>query len=298
MNTPEQEIEALLRAAPAPKPPGGLRESLVGQIQLRNSQENPGMPRLARPSGNWFQRWWPALAPAAVSLACAAVLTGQQMQLNTIQQTLRSLPQPAATAPAAPSASAPNATSINEDAEIARLTELVARLKAEIAPLEQLRLENETLRRQLNAPAANALTPEELQAIANAQERAMRIQCVNNLKQLGLAVKVWALDNSNAYPAEVIWMTNEMGSPKILACPADKAHQAAADWSSYTPANCSYEYLGGTEEEPDRVMFRCPIHGSVGLCDGSVQMGVAKTHPEWFVQRDGKLFMQVPAQNP
>jgi len=37
-------------------------------------------------------------------------------------------------------------------------------------------------------------------------------------------------------------------------------------------------------------MFRCPIHGSVCLLDGSVQMEVAKKHPEQIVQRDGKLY--------
>jgi len=56
----------------------------------------------------------------------------------------------------------------------------------------------------------------------------------------------------------------------------------------------SYEFLAasGTDTEPQRVMFRCPIHGNVTLCDGSVQRGIAKTHPERFIERDGKLFLQ------
>ena len=48
--------------------------------------------------------------------------------------------------------------------------------------------------------------------------------------------------------------------------------------------------MGGAIPEPDRVLLRCPIHGSIGLADGSVQMGVAKAHPECLVQRDGKLY--------
>jgi hypothetical protein len=89
-------------------------------------------------------------------------------------------------------------------------------------------------------------------------------------------------------------MTNEMSTPKILFCPADTGRQAAANWSTFASGNCSYEYLAPSapDTEPTRVMFRCPIHGSLGLCDGSVQMGVGKTHPEWVIQRDGKLYFQ------
>jgi len=74
------------------------------------------------------------------------------------------------------------------------------------------------------------------------------------------------------------------------------ARQPAADASSFTAANCSYEYLApvAPETEPQRILFRCPIHGNLGLIDGSVQTGVAKNHPNWIVQRDGKLFMEAP----
>src|ERR1019366_909837 len=98
--------------------------------------------------------------------------------------------------------------------------------------------------------------------------------------------------NVDLTPPDIISMTNEMGSPKILCCPSDKGRQAAKNWGSYTAANCSYEYLAPTapETEPTRVMFRCPIHGNVGLIDGSVQGGIAKARPDLIVQRDGKLY--------
>src|SRR5581483_11925752 len=98
------------------------------------------------------------------------------------------------------------------------------------------------------------------------------------------------------YPPDIVCMSNELNTPVILVCPADPAHQAARDFTSFTPgANCSYEtFLAppGSDTEPTRVFSRCPIHGNVGLYDGSVQMGAAKTHPEWFVQRDGKLYFE------
>jgi hypothetical protein len=43
-------------------------------------------------------------------------------------------------------------------------------------------------------------------------------------------------------------------------------------------------------------MFRCPIHGTVGIGDGSVHRGVALEHPERLVTRDGKLYYDLNQQ--
>lgn len=75
-----------------------------------------------------------------------------------------------------------------------------------------------------------------------------RIDCVNNLKQVGLAYRIWAGDNNDKYPMEVsvtqggtmellntpdAWktfqlMSNELSTPKILACPDALAYDLAA----------------------------------------------------------------------
>src|SRR3989440_11266402 len=39
-----------------------------------------------------------------------------------------------------------------------------------------------------------------LPALARAKARAQRINCVNNLKQIGLSFRTWALDNQDRYP--------------------------------------------------------------------------------------------------
>jgi hypothetical protein len=99
------------------------------------------------------------------------------------------------------------------------------------------------------------------------------------------------------YPPDVVCMSNEMSTTKILVCPGDHNRQQAVDFGSFTMVNCSYEFFlspQGSDADPTRVLTRCPVHGTIGLYDGSVQMGVAKDHPEWLIQRDGKLYFEPP----
>jgi len=113
-------------------------------------------------------------------------------------------------------------------------------------------------------------------------------------------MRTWAIRNGDMAPPDILSMANELNTPKILTCPGDRAREAAEDWASYTPANCSYEYLVPSvrrvDAEPDRVAFRCPIHGNVSLCDTSAQSGIAKEHPERLVQRNGKLYLTEPSE--
>jgi hypothetical protein len=300
MNT--SDIENVLRQAPRPLPPAGLKERLEAEAPAGRRDSGTSTSRVGRGSGSWLARWWPALAPAAASLACAAVLTVQQKEIRDLKAALQAAPpavpvqelRPAEADQSSPPAKDPAESPVSEETEIARLKALEAKLTVEISRLEKMAIENENLRKQLASGASATLTPEETRMLEVAREKAMSIQCVNNLKQLGLAARIWAVDHGDTTPASLLQMTNEMSTPKILFCPADTGRQAAANWSSFTAANCSYDYLAPSapETEPSRVMFRCPIHGSLGLCDGSVQMGVAKTHPEWLIQRDGKLYLQ------
>src|SRR5271167_2060370 len=40
-----------------------------------------------------------------------------------------------------------------------------------------------------------------LPALARAKQKAQRISCVNNLKQVGLAYRIWSNDNGDRFPA-------------------------------------------------------------------------------------------------
>ena len=296
MNSSEHEIESALRGAPQPKAPAGLEQKLIAQIPKSSAARQGTFAR-----AGWLQRWWPALGPAALSLACAAVITSQQIKISDIQHQVEGLSQPAASASVsnAPTGDPNDNSSLQaadpEQAEIQRLKQVVANLSQEIGRLEQMKGENDRLRAQLaNSFAAN-LTPQEKENLQKIKERADSINCINNLKQIGLALRVWSLDNEDAYPPNFLVTSNELSTPKILVCPSDTAHQAAPDFRNFGPANCSYEYFAPLLNdkpgyEPMRVMLRCPVHGHIGLSDGSVQSFVAKTHPEQLVQRDGKLW--------
>jgi len=91
-------------------------------------------------------------------------------------------------------------------------------------------------------------------------------------------------------------MPNELSTPKILICPADTNRVVARGWEGFSAVNCSYEYLTpgvtNAERDPERVLSRCPIHGHVGLCDGSVQAELARKHPDWLKEREGKLYLE------
>jgi len=89
-----------------------------------------------------------------------------------------------------------------------------------------------------------------LPALARAKAKAQRISCTNNLKQVGLAFRTWAIDNDGNNPMNIAGggttlaandaggasgvcaganylyqvfrcMSNELSTPKILYCPAE-----------------------------------------------------------------------------
>jgi hypothetical protein len=122
------------------------------------------------------------------------------------------------------------------------------------------------------APTAAILLP----ALAKAKSKAQQINCVNNLKQIGLAARIYSGDNKETFPPNFLSMSNELNTPRILVCPADSQHTPANSWADFDPRrNVTYEYLkpGIAENQAmGQVIFRCPIHNNVGMGDGSVQM--------------------------
>lgn len=95
-----------------------------------------------------------------------------------------------------------------------------------------------------------------------------QIGCLNNLKQVGLAYRMWGGDNGERFPAQVstkdggtlelvtngfafpdfVVMSNELGTPKIVFCPDDKERSCAPDFGRLTSdANVSYFTAPGAD---------------------------------------------------
>jgi len=109
-----------------------------------------------------------------------------------------------------------------------------------------------------------------LPALAAAKRKAQRISCVNDLKQVGIAFRLWEGDNNDRYPMavstvkngaeEAVYsslsasivsaynvcavftvMSNEVNTPKILFCPADNGtwnntpRIYATNWLTFDP---------------------------------------------------------------
>ena len=109
------------------------------------------------------------------------------------------------------------------------------------------------------------------------------VQCMNNLKQIGLAARIWSNDHGDKFPASFLAMSNELVAPKALVCPGDAMKTQASDWAQFnTSANVSYEFLKPGAKQSDvtaEIIFRCPVHGHTGLGDGSVRQGMPATRP-------------------
>jgi prepilin-type N-terminal cleavage/methylation domain-containing protein len=110
-----------------------------------------------------------------------------------------------------------------------------------------------------------------------AQDKARRIKCVSNLKNVGLAHRIFATDNGDLFPWErsradataltnfpnlnnltagdqVVrlfqTLSNELSTPKIILCPADtrQRRREATNWHSLATNNISY-FLGVSAQE-------------------------------------------------
>jgi hypothetical protein len=184
-------------------------------------------------------------------------------------------------------AAAPSPATEADVKDLARLRNEVSQLRKTAAEVNALRAqaaEAAQLRQQLAAAAqglaqkdkeiadAQKVAPEQAE---QAKQRAQVIGCINNLKQIGLAARIYANANGQTFPPDFLTIRNELTSPRFLFCPASPSGVQATDWTQFNPATISYQYLNpnGTTADPQKPLVTCPIHGHMALSDGSVQMG-------------------------
>lgn len=108
-----------------------------------------------------------------------------------------------------------------------------------------------------------------LPALAKAKAKAVRINCASNLKQVGLAFRIWEGDNNDQFPMKLLGnppppaapnlpgtfalvdpqsstgvvepyayesfavMSNELNNPKVVVCPSDSDKTVATNFNNY-----------------------------------------------------------------
>jgi prepilin-type N-terminal cleavage/methylation domain-containing protein len=142
-----------------------------------------------------------------------------------------------------------------------------------------------------------------LPALAKAKEKATRIACVNNLRQSGYAMKLWAMDSNDRYPMQVSAneggppdqssfgvapygaqftyqifgvLSNHLSTPKLLVCPSDDrvvhtnfsmsaGNSAAGAWLANV--NVSF-FVGKDAQDANPQMFLAGDRNIVGQAPG------------------------------
>jgi prepilin-type N-terminal cleavage/methylation domain-containing protein len=109
-----------------------------------------------------------------------------------------------------------------------------------------------------------------LPALSKAKNKALRIGCVSNLRQLGLALRMWSDDNESRYPWRLppadggsrgqteawqhfLTIREEISTPKVFKCPSDRDKDKANDFNSadgfQTMGNRAVSYFIATDSD-------------------------------------------------
>ena len=158
-----------------------------------------------------------------------------------------------------------------------------------------------------------------LPALAAAKKKAQKINCTNNLKQVGLAFRIWEGDNGDKYPQAVSYtagganeyvshangaaitastrlnpgmvflvMSNELSTPKILFCPSDSLHTAG---NGYATNFSTGDLLGTTIASP------MAAQGAVGKISYCVNGDASEANPQDVMLADFNIGNQTATAN-
>lgn len=128
-----------------------------------------------------------------------------------------------------------------------------------------------------------------LPALSRSKAKAQRIADVNNIRQTGIAIAMWAHDHEGKYPWLVkpadggsyslvnAWehfsiVSNELVTPKVLHCPADKQRLVAETFNGpnglSTLQNSALSYAVGTEASEGNASMHLASDRNISGRDG------------------------------
>jgi prepilin-type N-terminal cleavage/methylation domain-containing protein len=156
-----------------------------------------------------------------------------------------------------------------------------------------------------------------LPALAAAKRKAQKINCVNNLKQVGLAFRIWEGDNGDKFPMSISsqaggamefvasynnptpanpnvpmvfgCMSNELSTAKVVYCPSDSVRQQGSSLfalpgnnGAFTTTNCSYFVCGDSADSyPQMILSGDRNIGTTVNLNGVAQSPPLSGYGKW-----------------
>jgi len=112
-----------------------------------------------------------------------------------------------------------------------------------------------------------------LPALSGAKQKGKGAECINNHRQIGIALRLWSGDYEGKFPwavpvarggsmGSIDWTdnyrvaANELGSPKVLLCPTDKEKYLAASWGALDAERhvSSFVGLDASDSNPQSIL--------------------------------------------
>jgi prepilin-type N-terminal cleavage/methylation domain-containing protein/prepilin-type processing-associated H-X9-DG protein len=142
-----------------------------------------------------------------------------------------------------------------------------------------------------------------LPSLSAAREKARRTSCINNLKQIGLAIRMYSGENREMFPSapggagttldSYGLLTNQYQvAYRVWICPSDTSQFPGSSTTPFTSNNCSYAYngfgLGETVSADTPIAAdRSNASGGTGGIRGTTPCNGSTANNSWTHKADG-----------